>query len=80
MIHLLILQNFQRMTKDFITKMNHTPQKTTATPDHYLLPQVCPVSEINPQEQGFIPLYKREAITDVLHEVSGFRTDYQFIL
>ena len=68
MIHLLILQNFQRMTK------------TTATPDHYLLPQVCPVSEINPQEQGFIPLYKREAITDVLHEVSGFRTDYQFIL
>ena len=55
-------------------------KKTTATPDHYLLPQVCPVSEINPQEQGFIPLYKREAITDVLHEVSGFRTDYQFIL
>ena len=26
------------------------------------------------QEQGFIPLYKREAITDALHEVSGFRT------
>ena len=31
------------------------------------------------QEQGFIPLYKREAITDSLHEVCGFRTDYQFI-
>ena len=31
------------------------------------------------QEQGFIPLYKREAITDALHEVCGFRTDYQFI-
>lgn len=31
------------------------------------------------QEQGFIPLYKREAITDDLHEVCGFRTDYQFI-
>lgn len=31
------------------------------------------------QEQGFIPLYKREAITDTLHEVCGFRTDYQFI-
>lgn len=58
----------------------YTTKKTTATPDHYLLPQVCPVSEINPQEQGFIPLYKREAITDVLHEVSGFQTDYQFIL
>jgi transposase len=31
------------------------------------------------QEQGFIPLYKREAITDALHEACGFRTDYQFI-
>lgn len=31
------------------------------------------------QEQGFIPLYKRELITDDLHEVCGFRTDYQFI-
>ena len=31
------------------------------------------------QEQGFIPLYKRETITDALHEVCGFQTDYQFI-
>ena len=31
------------------------------------------------QEQGFIPLYKREKITDDLHETCGFRTDYQFI-
>lgn len=31
------------------------------------------------QEQGFIPTYKREPITDALHEVCGFRTDYQFI-
>ena len=31
------------------------------------------------QEQGFIPLYKRETITDDLHEACGFRTDYQFI-
>lgn len=31
------------------------------------------------QEQGFIPLYKREAVTDDLHEACGFRTDYQFI-
>ena len=31
------------------------------------------------QEQGFIPLYKREAITDDLHDVCGFRTDFQFI-
>ena len=31
------------------------------------------------QEQGFIPLYKREKITDALHETCDFRTDYQFI-
>lgn len=31
------------------------------------------------QEQGFTPLYKREKITDDLHAVCGFRTDYQFI-
>ena len=31
------------------------------------------------QEQGFIPLFKGDAITDALHEVCGFRTDYQFI-
>ena len=31
------------------------------------------------QEQGFIPLYKRETITDALHDVCSFRTDYQFI-
>lgn len=29
--------------------------------------------------QGYMPLYKRELITDALHEVCGFRTDYQFI-
>lgn len=31
------------------------------------------------QEQGFIPLYKREKITDDLHDICGYRTDYQFI-
>ena len=31
------------------------------------------------QEQGFIPLYRRESITDALHEACGFRTDDQFI-
>ena len=31
------------------------------------------------QEQGFIPLYRRELITDDLHKACGFRTDYQFI-
>lgn len=32
------------------------------------------------QEQGFIPLYKRETVTDALHNVCGFRIDFQFII
>lgn len=31
------------------------------------------------EEQGYIPLYSREKITDDLHEACGFRTDYDFI-
>lgn len=31
------------------------------------------------QGQGYIPLYKREKITDDLHDTCTFRTDYQFI-
>lgn len=31
------------------------------------------------EEQGFIPLYTRTALTDKLHELGGFQTDYHFI-
>lgn len=31
------------------------------------------------QEQGFMPLYKRDKVTDKLHEICNFRTDYEFI-
>ena len=31
------------------------------------------------EEQGFMPVYERQKLTDELHEVCGFRTDYQFI-
>jgi Transposase len=31
------------------------------------------------EEQGFVPLYQRKEITDALHDICGFRTDYQFI-
>lgn len=31
------------------------------------------------EEQGFMPVYERQKITDELHEVCGFRSDYQFI-
>ena len=31
------------------------------------------------EEQGFMPLYRRDMLTDALHDACGFRTDYQFI-
>ena len=31
------------------------------------------------EEQGFMPVYERQRITDELHEACGFRTDYQLI-
>ena len=31
------------------------------------------------QEQGFIPLYTRDKLTDTLHEICGFHTDFKFI-
>lgn len=31
------------------------------------------------QEQGFIPLYTRDALTDALHKNCGFETDFKFI-
>ncbi len=31
------------------------------------------------QEQGFIPLYTRDKLTDALHEICEFDTDFKFI-
>lgn len=31
------------------------------------------------EDQGFMPLYRRSKLTDKLHDISGFNTDYQFI-
>ena len=31
------------------------------------------------QEQGYMPLYKRDKLTDALHQTCGFRTDCQLI-
>lgn len=33
----------------------------------------------NIEEQGFMPLYTRDKLSDELHEICGFHTDYQFI-
>lgn len=32
-----------------------------------------------PKDNGYIPSYKRTKLTDALHNVFGFRTDYEFI-
>ena len=44
-----------------------------------LLDTLKAMNFVEVQEQGFIPTYKREMITDALHDACGFRTDYQFI-
>ena len=31
------------------------------------------------QEQGYVPLYTRDKLTDALHKVCSFETDFQFI-
>ena len=31
------------------------------------------------KESGYIPSYERTELTDKLHEVFGFRTDFEFI-
>ena len=44
-----------------------------------LLDTLKAMNFVEVQEQGFVPTYKRESITDALHVACGFRTDYQFI-
>lgn len=44
-----------------------------------LLDALKAINFVEVQEQGFMPTYRRESITDALHEACGFRTDYQFI-
>jgi len=46
---------------------------------HEILTTLKEMEFANIEEQGYIPLYSREKITDALHEACGFRTDYQFI-
>ena len=44
-----------------------------------LLDTLKAINFVEVQEQGFIPTYKRDMITDALHDACGFRTDYKFI-
>lgn len=45
----------------------------------YLLETLKAMNFADIEEQGYMPLYTREEITDALHDACGFRTDYQFI-
>lgn len=45
----------------------------------YMLETLKSMNFADIEEQGFMPLYEREEITDDLHDISGFRTDFQFI-
>ena len=44
-----------------------------------ILSKLKEISFADIEEQGFMPLYERDKLTDALHNVCGFRTDYQFI-
>lgn len=52
--------------------------KDTYTTDQ-LLQVLKSIRFADVEEQGFMPVYERQKITDELHEACGFRTDYQFL-
>src|SRR5699024_6212868 len=56
-------------------------KKTLKTPctTEQLLHVLRSIKFADIEEQGFIPVYERQRITDELHDVCSFRTDYQFI-
>lgn len=45
----------------------------------YILKTLKSMNFAEIEEQGYMPLYMREKITDDLHDACGFHTDYQFI-
>lgn len=44
-----------------------------------ILKKLREMNFVDIQEQGFMPTYTRDKLTDDLHDICGFRTDYQFI-
>lgn len=56
-------------------------KKTLKTPctTEQLLHVLRSIKFADIEEQGFIPVYERQRLTDELHDVCSFRTDYQFI-
>ena len=56
-------------------------KKTLKTPctTEQLLHVLRSIKFADIEEQGFIPVYERQRVTDELHDACSFRTDYQFI-
>ena len=44
-----------------------------------ILEKLREMNFVDLQQQGFIPTYTKDKLTDDLHDVCDFRTDYQFI-
>lgn len=51
----------------------------TACTTEQLLEVLRSMNYAHMEEQGFMPVYERQKLTDELHEACGFRTDYPFI-
>lgn len=69
LICFLSLLNYRLLEKQLGSK--YTCQKILRT--------LKAINFVNIEGQGFIPTYKRDKITDDLHETCKFRTDFQFI-
>ena len=61
----------------FIRLLNRSLKGTYTT--EQLLHTLKDITFADIEEQGFMPVYERQEITDDLHETCGFRTDYPFI-
>ena len=69
LICFLALLHFRLLKRDL---------KTPCTTEQ-LLKVLKDIKFADVEDQGFMPVYERQKITDELHENCGFRTDYQLI-
>ena len=66
-------------TDEFTVIEKKTSKVRTIRLNPQLLHTLKDITFTDIEEQGFMPVYERQEITDDLHETCGFRTDYQFI-
>ena len=68
-------------TETFLFELIISPTKTSVKYDSLsdFTYTLMDLSRYARQEQNFIPLYTRDKLTDALHNICGFETDYKFI-